>query len=131
MEVDARHEMPGAREVLERYWDLLILVNRRPTRAECDRWLPRWREFFGSFRDLEAVTWRTKGERFGRRLGLPLEGSVMVREPVNEQGVVLLFGAMARGLGFEVESVGTGYPDCEGRRLVDGSGGGCGSSLSL
>lgn len=119
-EVDARHEMPGSKEVLERYWDLLLMVNRRPTRAECDRWLPRWRGFFRNFRDLEDVTWRSEGERFGRRMGLPLEGSVMVREPVNEQGVVLLFGSMARALGFEVEWVGTSYPDCVGRRLVGG-----------
>lgn len=39
--------------------------------------------------------------------------------PVNEQGVVFLFGMVCAELGFVVEAVRTEYPDCEAKRLVD------------
>ena len=39
--------------------------------------------------------------------------------PVNEQGVVFLFGMVCRDLGFVVEAVRTGYPDCEAKRRVN------------
>lgn len=39
-------------------------------------------------------------------------------EPVNEQGVVLLFGMLAKELGYLVEAVQTGFPDCEAKRQV-------------
>ena len=39
-------------------------------------------------------------------------------EPVNEQGVVFLFGMVARELGYMVEAVQTGFPDCEAKRQV-------------
>jgi hypothetical protein len=39
-------------------------------------------------------------------------------EPVNEQGVVLLFGMLAKELGYMIEAVQTGFPDCEAMRQV-------------
>jgi len=39
--------------------------------------------------------------------------------PLNECGVVLLFGMVARELGYVVESVTPGFPDCEAKRRVD------------
>ena len=39
-------------------------------------------------------------------------------EPVNEQGVVLLFGMLAKDLGYLIEAVQTGFPDCEAMRQV-------------
>src|SRR3990172_2184636 len=39
--------------------------------------------------------------------------------PINEQGVVYLFGMVSRELGFLIESVRTEYPDCEGKRCCD------------
>jgi hypothetical protein len=39
-------------------------------------------------------------------------------EPVNEQGVVLLFGMVAKHLGYVVESVQAGFPDCEAKRQI-------------
>lgn len=39
-------------------------------------------------------------------------------EPVNEQGVVLLFGLVAKELGYIVESVQSGFPDCEAKRQI-------------
>jgi hypothetical protein len=39
-------------------------------------------------------------------------------EPVNEQGVVLLFGMLAKDLGYMIEAVQKGFPDCEAMRQV-------------
>ncbi len=39
-------------------------------------------------------------------------------EPVNEQGVVLLFGMLAKDLGYVIEAVQKGFPDCEAMRQV-------------
>lgn len=39
--------------------------------------------------------------------------------PINEQGVVYIFGMVALELGFLIESIRTEYPDCEGKRSVD------------
>jgi hypothetical protein len=39
-------------------------------------------------------------------------------EPVNEQGVVLLFGMLAKDLGYAIEAVQTGFPDCEAMRRI-------------
>ncbi len=43
--------------------------------------------------------------------------------PVNEQGVVFLFGMIAHDLGFVIDRVQTGYPDCEAKRRVKGGRG--------
>ncbi|MBX3381760.1 MAG: hypothetical protein KF805_16830 [Phycisphaeraceae bacterium] len=45
-----------------------------------------------------------------------LFGYDMIHAPVNEQGVVVLFAMMARELGFLIELVRQGYPDCEAKR---------------
>lgn len=42
--------------------------------------------------------------------------------PVNEQGVVFLFGMVCFELGFVVDSIRTGYPDCEAKRRVSQKG---------
>jgi hypothetical protein len=39
--------------------------------------------------------------------------------PVNEQGVVYLFGMISQELGYLIESIRTEYPDCEGKRCFD------------
>jgi hypothetical protein len=40
--------------------------------------------------------------------------------PVNEQGVVFLFGMICRELGYVVESVRSSFPDCEAKRQIRG-----------
>ena len=50
--------------------------------------------------------------------GNPMNFHAMRHEPVNEQGVVLLFGMLAKELGYVVEAVQTGFPDCEAMRQV-------------
>ena len=48
--------------------------------------------------------------------GPPTVDAHLMLAPTNEQGVVFLFGAMARKLGFVVLRVQTEYPDCEALR---------------
>jgi hypothetical protein len=50
--------------------------------------------------------------------GNPIDFRGLRHEPVNEQGVVFLFGMVAKELGYMVEAVQTGFPDCEAKRQV-------------
>jgi hypothetical protein len=50
--------------------------------------------------------------------GAPIDSRGLRHEPVNEQGVVFLFGMVARELGYLVEAVQGGFPDCEAKRQV-------------
>jgi hypothetical protein len=59
--------------------------------------------------------WRTVG---GRLCGDPMHDWPMLHEPINESGVVLAFGMLARDLGFVVDSVAPGFPDCTAKRRV-------------
>ena len=52
-------------------------------------------------------------------VGQPLDFRGMRFAPVNEQGVVYLFGMVSQELGFFIESVRVKYPDCEGKRCCD------------
>ncbi len=63
--------------------------------------------------------WRTGRQRrdatsFGPTLALP----AMRNEPVNEAGVIYLFGTLAEQLGFSVEAVRPAFPDCIAKRRV-------------
>lgn len=51
--------------------------------------------------------------------GDPIDFRGLRHAPVNEQGVVFLFGIVARELGYSIEAVQAGFPDCEGKRRVD------------
>lgn len=50
--------------------------------------------------------------------GNPTDFRELRHEPVNEDGVVFLFGMVARELGYLVETVQAGFPDCEAKRQV-------------
>ncbi len=50
--------------------------------------------------------------------GNPIDFRGLRHEPVNENGVIFLFGIVARELGYSVEAVQQGFPDCEAKRLV-------------
>jgi hypothetical protein len=50
--------------------------------------------------------------------GNPLDFPWLRHEPVNEQGVVLLFGMLAKDLGYIIEAAPHGFPDCEAMRQV-------------
>ncbi len=51
--------------------------------------------------------------------GAPLSLPALAHAPVNEHGVIFLFGILAERMGFRVESIHGGYPDCEAKRLVE------------
>ncbi len=55
----------------------------------------------------------------GPTCGNPLNFRALCNEPVNELGVILLFGSLATDLGFMVESIQGGFPDCEARHRVE------------
>src|SRR5271154_1454625 len=50
--------------------------------------------------------------------GNPMDFRGVRHEPVNEQGVVFLFGMVAKELGYLVEAMQRGYPDCEAKRQI-------------
>jgi hypothetical protein len=51
--------------------------------------------------------------------GPPINRDPLAHGPTNESGVLFLFGAMAEELGFIVQHIQTGYPDCEAMREVE------------
>jgi hypothetical protein len=51
--------------------------------------------------------------------GEPIEFLGLRHAPINEQGVVYLFGMVSRELGFSIEALQQGFPDCEGKYLYD------------
>ena len=51
--------------------------------------------------------------------GEPFDFRGLRHGPINEQGVVYLFGMVSRELGFYVESIQQGFPDCEAKYLYD------------
>ncbi len=65
---------------------------------------------------ISRVAWDSKG---GRQFGPFLNFRGLQHAPINEQGVVFLFGMVALELGFVVESITTGYPDCEAKRQIE------------
>jgi Homing endonuclease associated repeat len=67
----------------------------------------------------EPVLTQTKARR---RYGPILDFRGLRHAPINEQGVVFLFGMLAAELGFVVESIQDGFPDCDAKlRRKDGT----------
>jgi len=64
----------------------------------------------------EVQHWQSVG---GPKYGPFLNFRGLQHAPLNEQGVVFLFGMVCRDLGFIVEAVRTDYPDCEAKRRTD------------
>ncbi len=54
----------------------------------------------------------------GALYGEPLGLAAMAHAPVNEDGVLFLFGVVAADLGFRIERVQRGFPDVEAKREV-------------
>lgn len=65
------------------------------------------------------AAWSTKG---GRQYGSFLNFRGLLHAPMNENGVVFLFGMVAQELGYVVESITPGFPDCEAKRRISKSG---------
>ncbi len=56
-----------------------------------------------------------KRRKFGERINY----KSLSCAPINEQGVVYLFGVLHDVFDFKVESIQTGFPDCVARRQID------------
>lgn len=65
---------------------------------------------------LSASVFRKTPSQF---YGEPIDFRGLRHAPINEQGVVYLFGMVSNELGFYIESVQQGFPDCEGKFLYD------------
>jgi hypothetical protein len=64
----------------------------------------------------KGVTSRWPGKFDGRpTYGDPIDFRGLRHAPVNEQGVVFLFGMLARELGYLVEQIQSGFPDCRAK----------------
>ena len=50
--------------------------------------------------------------------GAPLDFRNLRHAPVNEMGVVCLFGKVSEELGFVIESIQGGFPDCVAKRYI-------------
>lgn len=50
--------------------------------------------------------------------GNPIDFRGLRHEPTNENGVIFLFGMVAKELGYNVEAVQSGFPDCEAKRQI-------------
>ena len=68
----------------------------------------------GTTESPELATVKTAGAMYGAPLGI----AAMAHAPTNEAGVIFLFGVMAADLGFRVERLQSGFPDCEAKREV-------------
>jgi len=71
--------------------------------------------------DIPEATVLPKRPRPRKRVyyGEPIDFRGLRFGPINEQGVVYLFGMISHELGFLIESIRTEYPDCEGKRRCD------------
>ena len=67
----------------------------------------------------EKIPWPPTG---GQLYGPVLNFRGLQHAPINEQGVVFLFGMVAFEIGFIVESVATGFPHCEAKRCISRKG---------
>jgi hypothetical protein len=63
-----------------------------------------------------STQWQQIG---GPTFGPPVNFRGLRHAPINEDGVVFLFGMVSYELGFIVEAVHASYPDCEAKRCVD------------
>ncbi len=77
-------------------------------------------EAFGERRkDLTSMKVVKSGNTPAQLYGEPIDFRGLRHAPINEQGVVYLFGMVSRELGFYVEAIQQGFPDCEGKYLHD------------
>ncbi len=67
----------------------------------------------------ETIKPKEPRQRKKVQFGQPIDFRGLRFAPINEQGVVYLFGMISKELGFLVESIRTEYPDCEGKRCID------------
>jgi len=88
---------------------------------EFSKWKKKEQEY--NTKDLEETLLDTFPDQPRKKLvskrveyGEPIEFRGLRYAPLNEQGVVYLFGMLSKQLGFIIEVVRNDFPDCEGKR---------------
>ncbi len=82
-------------------------------------WLSEAEKTGWPVREFRRLAHGSKTDQGNRKFGAPLNFRQFRNEPINEQGVVFLFGMVARDLGFIVEAVTSGFPDCAAKRRTN------------
>jgi len=117
---------------------LMNQLNREPTKTEINKSLSystnQYRLEFGNLKaafDVAETMTDCSNKRIEiyipvkknrRKYGEIINFRGMQHAPVNELGVVFLFGMLAHELNFRVESVQAGFPDCDAKyKLTDGT----------
>jgi len=122
------------REKLEGEWgDVAEIVRQHttasptvPGRVTASETRPNREQIAASMRartgvPMRELTQQAAPQMDGRPLyGDPISYPAMSHAPTNENGVMVLFGAMARDLGFIIERVQAAFPDCEAMRCTQG-----------
>jgi len=67
----------------------------------------------------KPLTSQDWGKTSGPEFGAPISFRGLTHAPINEQGVVYLFGMVSYELGFIVEAIQPSFPDCEAKRCID------------
>jgi len=75
---------------------------------------------FSVYRLREEVRLNFPQKRKSDRFGKPIQLKGLRHAPINEQGVVFLFGILSESLGFDVEAVQQSFPDCIAKRRIGG-----------
>jgi hypothetical protein len=102
------HGLEGEwKDVLE-----VVAAHLEAEAATAGRWAGKPRPDLG----LALMPGLLKGEPV---YGTPTVEAHLMLAPTNEQGVIFLFGAVARKLGFVVLRIQTEYPDCEALREME------------
>jgi hypothetical protein len=110
-------------------WQLAISQNQSPFTTEATEEHGGQRiKRADEIADAEVSTRRGREDLFPLRssvvkkdrpvMGEPFDRSPMTNAPVNELGVMVLFGMVAASLGLQVESVQGKFPDCVAKRQV-------------
>ena len=66
-----------------------------------------------------SITQKIKSDKPMLFYGEPIDFRGFRHAPINELGVVYLFGMVSKELGFYIESIQAGFPDCEGKFLYN------------
>jgi hypothetical protein len=95
------------------------VAGRRPHRSSSANWLPAVSPGANECSAAPPlIAWPGKG---GRQYGPLINFRGLLHAPLNESGVILLFGMLAQELGYLVESLTPGFPDCEAKRRIGAS----------
>lgn len=69
--------------------------------------------------DKQISTPQIKPKHTPKLYGKPIDFRGLRHAPINELGVVYLWGMVSKELGFSIESFQSGFPDCNGKYLYD------------